>query len=630
MLTKRGATVGMRFKNSKISIQRRIDCELTTKLRIDKFCKILNPRGFDIEDGCLFSQKKIARGSKNKMLAEFVAWPVKEVILDDGISVKRYFDMKGILPDGRSLSTIRVADNEFMGMNWVMKSWGIKALVASSGKAELREAIQILGKNIKTERQYTHTGWRKIDNQWVFLHAGGAIGNRNVTVDLSEGGYSLQRYSISRDDVDLSKAVGATFSLLEIGPSEIIYPLLAATFLSPLCELMQQVSVSPDFTLFLVGRTQSGKSSLAALFLSFFGNFDKMNFPANYKQTANSLEKISFILKDVLLVIDDYYPAQSKSGQEAMRKLAQSLARGYGDGAGRTRMNSGMKIKASYFPRGLAISTGEERPDIGESGQARFVFIDVKRDEIDYENGLVAIENNRQYLAQFMTMYIEWVAENWDRIKLEILENYNKARREHFNNEGLGRLNDSMSKLWLGIEMFLLFVSEKDLASNPEDIDRTAYTAYHAFKSLLDNNAKELLIEKPTDRFLNALTELINTGELEIVSAKEKAKSTKCIVCYDKSNVYLRPTDSYEAVKNFYKRRGEDFAITYNNLTKQLIDEGVISYNESRKRNTWQKKLPCMGKDKPIDVFVVSRDKFSEVEILKNPELNILKSRQAK
>lgn len=280
--------------------------------------------------------------------------------------------------------------------SYMNRKWGMQVIIKPRAKDDLREVLQILAGNCAEEWIYTHTGWRKLDNKWVFFHTNGAVGAANVKVDLSEGGSILTRYVLPTKVEDPKAAVGRAFELLDIAAPEIAYPLFAAAFFAPLCEVLRPYSLQSDFMLFLIGRTQSGKSSLAALFLSLFGNFDKNNFPANYRQTANSLERTRFLLKDSMMIVDDFFPEQSHQEREKMKEIAQRLARAYGDGAVRQRMQ-GKKLQEAWLPRGVAISTGEERPEIGESGQARFVFIDVKRSDVAYDKLIDLQQNQRIY-----------------------------------------------------------------------------------------------------------------------------------------------------------------------------------------------------------------------------------------
>ena len=56
-----------------------------------------------------------------------------------------------------------------------------------------------------------------------------------------------------------------------------------------------------------------------------------------------------------------------------MAEIAQQLARAWGDQSERGRMQSDLTVKFAEPPRGLGIMSGEEVPDIGESGIARFL-----------------------------------------------------------------------------------------------------------------------------------------------------------------------------------------------------------------------------------------------------------------
>ena len=95
----------------------------------------------------------------------------------------------------------------------------------------------------------------------------------------------------------------------------------------------------PKFVLFLVGKTGSRKSTLAALMLSFFGKFTASELPLSFRDTANSILHHSFALKDVLTCIDDYHPA-GRQEEQKLTATAQSIMRAYGDRAGKGRLRA--------------------------------------------------------------------------------------------------------------------------------------------------------------------------------------------------------------------------------------------------------------------------------------------------
>src|SRR5262249_17769108 len=142
---------------------------------------------------------------------------------------------------------------------------------------------------------FTHTGWRKIGNEWIYL-SGSMEGNQDFEVNL---GPELARYKLPLIADDPVEAMRASLKLLDLAPYKITAPLFAACYRAPLVSAFPQ-----DLSVWLEGKTGSLKSSLAALFLSHFGDFDRINLPGAWVSTANQLERRAFLLKDSIFVID--------------------------------------------------------------------------------------------------------------------------------------------------------------------------------------------------------------------------------------------------------------------------------------------------------------------------------------
>ena len=569
--------------------------------------KNLMDKGFDIKDGWTVALKETTNGLIAKPLANFIAWPTKEVEFDDGQDMSRYFDIAGILADGKLLPSVRITHAEFLGSlpAVLSKHWGMDIIIKPRAKDELRETMQILGRRRKKETVYTHTGWRNINNKWIFLHTGGAVGANDTTVDLKEGGENLQRYVLPKQCNDQQRAVKATFSLLTLAAANISYPLFAVAFLAPLTQLLSPVSLGADFILFLVSRTQSGKSTLAAIYQSFFGDFDKNHFPANYRMTASSLERMSFLLKDVLMVVDDYYPAQSHSEKESQKQLAQLLARAYGDGVARSRMGGNGKLRQSWAPRGVAISTGEERPDIGESGQARFVFMDIDRADIKYDEVEQFQQTEKKYLAEFMVMYLEWVSANWDRISPMYQNAYQQGKEMLKDERYSGRINESLAKLCGSLEVLLTFAKEQEYIDDDEYL-RHGELAFEAFKELLERNVDSLVSEKPAQKFMATLSDIILTGQGQLCLINEQTIPEHHLGCYDDQYVYLFPYKCYQAVQRYCRAQGQQFPIGDKMLWRHLKAENIIEVSDFRGPSTIQKRLPCL-ENKNINVLKINK-----------------------
>jgi hypothetical protein len=106
--------------------------------------------------------------------------------------------------------------------------------------------------------------------------------------------------------------------------------------------------VVPDFALWLWGGTGSYKSTITALFLSHFGDFSETNLPLSFESTANALERMLFLAKDVLIVIDDVRPRVTRADAEEMTRKVQRILRAVGNRQGRGPMTSDTRLRQSY------------------------------------------------------------------------------------------------------------------------------------------------------------------------------------------------------------------------------------------------------------------------------------------
>ncbi len=115
-------------------------------------------------------------------LTNFEARIVEEVAYDDGgeDEPRKEFTIH------TSLGQVRVNAGEYDAMGWVTKQLGAKAYVfpGRAQKEHAAVAIKALS-DIKKVTRYTHTGWRKIDGHWVYLHAAGGIGASGPVDDIA-------------------------------------------------------------------------------------------------------------------------------------------------------------------------------------------------------------------------------------------------------------------------------------------------------------------------------------------------------------------------------------------------------------------------------------------------------------
>lgn len=65
----------------------------------------------------------------DKPICDFVAWPIRELLKDDGEAKERYIELEGILPDFSRLPKVTISMAEFGEMKWPGPVWGMRAAI---------------------------------------------------------------------------------------------------------------------------------------------------------------------------------------------------------------------------------------------------------------------------------------------------------------------------------------------------------------------------------------------------------------------------------------------------------------------------------------------------------------------
>ena len=159
-------------------------------------------------------------------LSSFAARITETVTRDDGIEKSAVFVIEGELANGRPLAQLQVPAAEFQWLEWVTTGWHGEAVVfaGASTRDHVRCAIELLSVDRSRRVQYLHTGWREIGGQWVYLHAGGAIGPEGALSGFEvELAGSLGRVHLPEPPVGtgLVVAVRASLQLLSLAADRI-------------------------------------------------------------------------------------------------------------------------------------------------------------------------------------------------------------------------------------------------------------------------------------------------------------------------------------------------------------------------------------------------------------------------
>lgn len=550
-------------------------------------------------------------------LTNFTAIITAEVVVDDGVETTRHFEVLATL-DGRQ-TTIKVPASQFASMNWTVEHLGSHALIfpGQGPRDHARAAIQMLSGRPEEKRVFAHTGWKKLDGTWAYLHNAGAIGPNGpvegVQVDLRA---PLDQFELPIPPADeaLKARISDVLNLMRLAPDQVMVPVLAAVFRS--------VLGPADFSLHLAGCTGAGKSEIAALAQQHFGAaFSAKHLPGAWSSTANANELLAFSAKDALLVMDDFAPAGGHQDVNKMHREADRLLRAQGNRSGRQRARPDGSLRPVKAPRGLILSTGEDVPRT-HSIQARMLIIEVGPKDVNWD-ALTGFQQQAAdgVFAAAMAGYIRWVAGRYDGLHSAMPEAIREFRTQAAASGQHRRTPDIVANLMLGFHTFMTFALDVGAITAEE---RAAYQdrVWKALGEAGEAQAEQQASTDPVHRFIELLRTAISSGHAHVASGDgphtpgqawgwrerrslsgdreslEIVPQGNCIGWVAGPDLYLDQNAAYKVAQDIASGTGDSLAISIRTLGKRLKERGLLATtDEARGKLTVRHTLAGSRRD---------------------------------
>lgn len=449
------------------------------------------------------------------------------------------------------------------------------------------ESMQMQCENASHNVVYQHTGYSIIDGKRVFLNGNYSITDEGLTDkynvmfsgQLSNYNFTKEKHG-ARYDTLLNK-------LPKVAPKELIFAGLGLSFLTPLNELLRESGVEPSFILYFVGKTGSRKTTLAKLFLNFFGTFDNGTPPpAGFRDTINAIEKKFALLDSTLTLLDDRIPSTTTKIRTQVEAIEQASFRLIGDRSGRARMNADGTLKATYIPKCNLITTAEEAfSNAGESGVARSLAVELKPGDVDL-TALTEVQGKAMELNECMSEYIQYVIIHWEELANELKPLFIELRSKA-QNGGHGRLAECVAHLQIGIIIMCRWLESIGKISSKQ-AEEIKTCSWGIFVELAEEQNGRITNEKPVKLFLDAIKEMKDRGDIRFDDIGGNA-SLHPIGYKDEYFYYCFPDSIYGEVKKFYSMQDINFPLGKSALFRQLAIDGLIETD--MKQNTKTKRI---------------------------------------
>jgi hypothetical protein len=571
---------------------------------------------YSVQAGRIVRQRQTQDGAVFDPLCNFSAWIVEEVTVDDGAEPSVTLALEGQLADGRPLPRVEVPAGEYGGMNWVTAVWGVGPVVYAGlgAKDHLRAAIQVMSPDVPRSTVFGHTGWRQVGAEWLYLHAGGAIGPSgkmdSVRVALPEA-LSLYDLPDPPDGEELKAAVRASLGVLDLGPRRVTASVLGTVY--------RAVLGTADFAPHLAGPTGVGKTELGALAQQHWGaRLDSRHLPGSWSSTANSLEALAFAAADALLAVDDFCPGGTTADVARVHREADRLLRAQGNRAGRGRCRTDGTVRPARPPRGTILSTGEDVPR-GQSLRSRLWIVELAKGDLDWGR-LTACQRDAGagLYSQAMAAYLQWLASRIGTIRRELpaevarLRDELRAKGQHARTPGIA------ADLLIGWQTWLQFAVEVG-ATGGCGRDLLMGQVREALLAAAAAQEEHVQAAEPAGLFVRLVAAALASGRAHLAAPdgthppnsgarwgwREDPGSVglwkpqgRCIGWVDGMDgplqgertaqaVYLEPDSAYATAQGLAQEQGESLCVSGQTLWKRLHQRNLLaSRDERRQRNT--------------------------------------------
>ncbi len=397
-------------------------------------------------------------------------------------------------------------------------------------------------------------------------------------------------------------------TILDVFPNKpyIGLVLLAAMARAPLGECKPI-----DFIIWLYGKTGCGKSSMASVMLSFFGDFDKYKFTSNFEDSVGQCEVKAHAAKDAVFIVDDYKPSVNIIQTNKLKQFVERFVRNTGNQSARDTMTS----KALSFNRSLTIATAEDTPE-GASILGRMLILELTQEDANLLTlkQLEAIRDTGGVFSGFMASYLQWLAPQIDELKLEVPKIV-KMFEQKASNEELAKYHTRGPELYgnlsVGVEIITEFLKSIDGLENPNKlIDITEQQLKEAFslQGVYQDQEDEVI------RFLELFRAVFDAGNGHISCYIDQGPPKKhpynygwrkngidddplgdCLGWHvlqkECEYLYLSPDVIFEAITKAARNQGKPFLMGASTLWRRLYDKGYLVQVESKTKLTVKKTV---------------------------------------
>jgi hypothetical protein len=260
-----------------------------------------------VAEGCILYEKVTERGVNRQRVADWTAQVVERTSRIDDDGQVEYLVRLELNQEGKTQSLI--VPSELFGdanalQRHIARQAGERFTARTGMNKHLPTALLCLSGDYPTRTTYRFMGWTQIDKRWAYVTPSLAVGVEGIHQQVPEVELETRLRDYGLRETAWTQSLAAFAALRDALPADIA-PSLIAYALLPLVQRFFPAA-APKPALHLQGTTGTGKSEIASLLSSLYGQFTRDMPPGQWGDTVNTVEALGYSLADALYWVDDY------------------------------------------------------------------------------------------------------------------------------------------------------------------------------------------------------------------------------------------------------------------------------------------------------------------------------------
>lgn len=490
----------------------------------------------------------------------------------------------------------KVASEKIKDANWLKGATNSLASIPQdkTERNHFQNMIQncIETENVPCEIIYPNPGWRDVPSVgWRYVYGEGVVGDHSGWIHTLPANYKLVIDWNKLGSKDIFENVVEMAHVCKNKMAS--FELVLFVHASMIATLFEKAGHRINFLFGICGVTNSRKTSLTLALAKVFGRDDPSKFKADAQfavATRCGIETTLSLYKDAPVIIDDFKPGSNSQEQREMDRKLDELARFYGDGIAKKRMNDYSRdSEKKFFPiYGGCILTMEIITGV-LSSVARMFITEIDAKEVDNER-LRFYQENLWVLPTHLYDFLGWVTDKFDLIVSCISEKFIEFRNEY--RFKVARYAEMYATFKVTALLISRYAGERGFWDEAEKkgflfhVEEMIVKELYLMENRIKNHDKTTLLLKVLDDAIHNM-DTVFTGLTTESCAKGES-------CYEDENFFYMQTKelkrmSKEYCAKFFER---DQIVTENEIINLLERLEVLDIRENKNGRERSRKLP--------------------------------------